>query len=113
MVAHVDQLLDALGDPTRRTVFTRLRAGPRSVGELADGLAVSRSAVSQHLRILKDVGLVFDRPEGTRRVYAIDRCALEALRDWLDGFWDDALAAFRSAAEAEAIERKSSGEEPR
>jgi DNA-binding transcriptional ArsR family regulator len=105
VVTHTDRLFDALGDPTRRTVFTRLREGPRSVGELSAGLDVTRSAVSQHLRVLKDAGLVFDRPEGTRRLYAVDRSALAALREWLDGFWDEALAAFRTAAEAEAASR--------
>lgn len=112
MVTHTDPLFDALGDPTRRTVFTRLREGPRSVGELAAGLDVTRSAVSQHLRVLKDAGLVFDRPEGTRRLYSVDRSALAALREWLDGFWDEALAAFRTAAEAEAASRRSGEEGP-
>ncbi len=101
-MTHADQVLDALGDPTRRTVFRRLQAGARSVGELAEGLAVSRSAVSQHLKVLKDARLVSDRAEGTRRLYAVDQLGVAALRTWLDGFWDQALAAFKEAAEREA-----------
>lgn len=93
-------------------MFTRLREGPRSVGQLSAGLDVSRSAVSQHLRVLKDAGLVSDRPEGTRRVYSVDRSALAAVREWLDGFWDQALTTFRTAAEAEAATRRSGEKEP-
>jgi DNA-binding transcriptional ArsR family regulator len=102
-MTHEDEVLDALGDPTRRTVFKRLRGGARSVGELADGLDVSRPAVSQHLRVLKAARLVTDRPEGTRRLYTVDARGIDVLRKWLDGFWDEALAAFREAAEQEAI----------
>jgi DNA-binding transcriptional ArsR family regulator len=80
-------------------VFERLSAGPRSVGELAKGLPVSRPAVSQHLKVLKDAGLVTDRAEGTRRVYEIDPHGLGALRAWLDQFWGDALTAFKAEAE--------------
>jgi DNA-binding transcriptional ArsR family regulator len=94
--------LDALGDPTRRLVFTRLRRGTRSVREIAEGMQVSRPAVSQHLRVLKAAGLVRVRADGTRRLYAVDRRGIEALRIWLDGFWDEALAAFAQAAEREA-----------
>ena len=89
----------ALADPTRRQVFERLGAGPRAVGELAQGLPVSRPAVSQHLKVLKEAGLVTDRPDGARRVYQIDPQGLGQIRAWLDQFWDVALAAF--AAEAE------------
>jgi DNA-binding transcriptional ArsR family regulator len=96
----------ALADPTRREVFERLGAGPRSVGELAAGLPVSRPAVSQHLKVLKEAGLVTDEAEGTRRVYRIDPQGLGALRAWLDRFWDQALAAF--AAEAERDEHEES-----
>jgi DNA-binding transcriptional ArsR family regulator len=100
-------VLDALGDPTRRTVFKRLRGGALSVGEIAAGMAVSRPAVSQHLKILKAAHLVTDRAEGTRRLYAVDTRGVEALRKWLDGFWDEALTAFKEAAEREAtLERK-------
>jgi DNA-binding transcriptional ArsR family regulator len=95
-------VLDALGDSTRRAVFQRLRAGPRAVGEIADGMDVSRPAVSQHLKILKDARLVIDRAEGTRRVYAVDPHGVGLLRDWLDGFWDETLGAFKAAAEREA-----------
>jgi DNA-binding transcriptional ArsR family regulator len=91
--------LDVLGDRTRREIFERLRAGPRAVGELAEGLPVSRPAVSQHLRVLKEAGLVVDRKAGTRRLYEVAPDGLLSLRDWFDGFWSDALAAFKNAAE--------------
>ena len=84
----------ALADPTRRRVFEKLGSGPKSVGTIARGLPVSRPAVSQHLRVLKDAGLVADRAEGARRVYCIDPNGLGALRKWLDQFWDAALAAY-------------------
>jgi DNA-binding transcriptional ArsR family regulator len=90
--------LDALADPTRRHVFERLRAGPKSVGRIAHGMAVSRPAVSQHLAVLKKAGLVADRPLGTRRVYYIDTKGLAAIRRWLDQFWDEALRAFQAEA---------------
>jgi DNA-binding transcriptional ArsR family regulator len=99
-------VLDALGDPTRRMVLKRLRRGARSVREIADGMDVSRPAVSQHLKILKAARLVTDRAVGTRRLYALDARGIEALRTWLDGFWDDALTAFKEAAEREAAEQK-------
>lgn len=92
----------ALADPTRRRVFERLKSGPRAVGEIARGLPVSRPAVSQHLKVLKEAGLVADRPEGTRRVYHIDPHGLGALRKWLDQFWDHALAAFQAEVERTA-----------
>ena len=95
-----ERALIALADPTRRRVFERLRDGPRSVGALARGLPVSRPAVSQHLKVLKDAGLVADQAEGTRRVYRIDPYGLGMLRAWLDQFWDEALAAFKAQAEA-------------
>ncbi len=95
-------MLDALGDPTRRAVLKRLRAGARSVGDIAAKLDVSRPAVSQHLKVLKAAGLVTDRAEGTRRLYAVDRRGIEAAQKWLDGFWDETLAAFKDAAEREA-----------
>ena len=91
--------LDALGDPTRRQVFELLRDGPRSVGELAAQLPVSRPAVSQHLKVLKDAGLVREQRAGTRRLYAPNGDGIAALRDYLDGYWDEALAAFKQAAE--------------
>ena len=104
-MTYAERVLDALGDPTRRLVFKRLRSGARSVGEIAEGMDVSRPAVSQHLRVLKAAGLVVDRAEGTRRLYAVDTRGLEALRSWLDGFWDEALAAFKEAAEREAAKK--------
>jgi DNA-binding transcriptional ArsR family regulator len=95
----------ALADPTRRAVFELLRAGPRSVGELAQGLPVSRPAVSQHLRVLKDAGLVSDSRNGTRRLYRIEPGAVAGLRDYFDAFWGEALASFQQAAEADERRR--------
>jgi DNA-binding transcriptional ArsR family regulator len=100
--------LVALADPTRRQVFEHLRAGPRAVGEIAAEMPVSRPAVSQHLKVLKDAGLVIDQAEGTRRVYYIDPNGLGALRSWLDQFWDAALEAFR----AEVEKPKGNADEP-
>ena len=94
-----EDALAALADPTRRRVFERLKSGPKPVGAIARGLPVSRPAVSQHLKVLKEAGLVADRPEGTRRVYFIDPHGLGTLRKWLDQFWDDALAAFQAEVE--------------
>jgi DNA-binding transcriptional ArsR family regulator len=91
--------LAVLADPTRRKVFERLRGGPRPVNQLAAGLPVSRPAVSQHLKVLKDAGLVEERSEGARRIYSLRREGLAELRDWLDSFWGDALEAFRIEAE--------------
>ena len=93
--------LDVLGDPTRRAIFELLRDRPRAVGELADRLPVSRPAVSQHLRVLKQAGLVSERKDGTRRVYRIEPGGLAGLREWIELFWDDALAGFKAAAESE------------
>jgi len=92
--------LAALADPTRRQVFEHLRAGPRAVGELAEEMPVSRPAVSQHLKVLKDAGLVADRAEGARRVYYIDPQGLGALRKWLDESWGEALGALQAEFEA-------------
>ena len=97
-MANHSAVLTALADPTRRTIFERLADEPSSVGELARGLPVSRPAVSQHLKVLKAAGLVSDTAHGTRRVYAVDRAGLAAIRDYFDGFWRDALGAFRDAA---------------
>jgi DNA-binding transcriptional ArsR family regulator len=91
--------LTVLADPTRRQVFERLRAGPRPVNVLAAGLPVSRPAVSQHLKVLKGAGLVEEHSEGVRRIYSLRREGLMELREWLDSFWDDALAAFKLEAE--------------
>jgi DNA-binding transcriptional ArsR family regulator len=92
----------ALSDPTRRAVLERLATGPKAVVDLAAGLPVSRPAVSQHLKILKDAGLVTDHAEGARRIYEIDPAGLGRLRAWLDQFWDTALTAFQAAVEADA-----------
>jgi len=93
--------LATLADPTRRLLMERLRNGPRAVGELARDLPISRPAVSQHLKVLKDARLVTDRAEGTRRVYQIDPHGLGEIRRWLDQFWDASLAAFRDEVEKE------------
>jgi DNA-binding transcriptional ArsR family regulator len=89
----------ALADPTRRAIFERLARGPSAVGELAREFPVSRPAVSQHLRVLKEAGLVTDRRDGSRRLYAVDPHGVESMRAYLDTFWRDALAAFERAAE--------------
>ena len=91
--------LTALGDPTRRTIFERLADRPSAVGELARDLPVSRPAVSQHLRVLKDAGLVIDRPAGARRIYQLDPDGLDALRAYLDQYWTRALAAYKTVVE--------------
>jgi len=97
-VAYV-HALDTLGEPMRRSIFERLRRGARSVTELADELPVSRPAVSQHLRVLKDAGLVRERRDGTRRLYRVDPDGLAEVRDYFDDFWSDVLAAFKDAVE--------------
>ena len=94
-------LLEALGDPTRRSIFERLSGGPRSVGELASKLPVSRPAVSQHLRVLKDAGLVSDRKAGTRRLYGVNPGGVAELRAYFDRFWGDALERFAEEARKE------------
>jgi DNA-binding transcriptional ArsR family regulator len=88
----------ALADPTRRLIFERLAQSPSAVGELAAQLPVSRPAVSQHLKVLKEAGLVTDRAVGTRRIYAVDPAGLGALREYFDQFWQQSLAAFATAA---------------
>jgi DNA-binding transcriptional ArsR family regulator len=93
--------MDALGDPTRRAIFEQLRQGPRAVGEIASELPVSRPAVSQHLRVLKEAGLVTERRDGTRRLYRLDPDGLGEVRHYFDAFWDAALAAFAAAANEE------------
>jgi DNA-binding transcriptional ArsR family regulator len=91
--------LAALGDPTRRSIFERLAERPRAVGELARELPVSRPAVSQHLKVLKDARLVIDRPAGARRIYQLDPDGVGALRAYLDQFWSRALAAYKTSVE--------------
>jgi DNA-binding transcriptional ArsR family regulator len=96
--------MDALGDSTRRAILERLLQGPRAVGELAGDFPISRPAISQHLRVLKDAHLVVDRPAGNRRLYELNPAGVEALRTYFDRFWTHALAAFKKAAEARAHE---------
>jgi DNA-binding transcriptional ArsR family regulator len=98
------EALGALGDPTRRAIFERLAARPRAVGELAGELPVTRPAVSQHLKVLKDARLVLDERVGTRRVYRVDPDGLRDLRAYLDHFWDQALAGFKASVEQQAKE---------
>ncbi len=95
-----DRLFAALGDPTRRRTLELLREGPRSVGALAARLPVSRPAVSQHLRVLKDAGLVRDERMGAQRLYRVDPRSVEALRAYLDEMWSDALKSFKSRVES-------------
>jgi DNA-binding transcriptional ArsR family regulator len=99
-MAYATRALGALGDPTRRIIFERLAKRPRAVGELARGLPISRPAVSQHLAVLKAAGLVTDRADGARRVYRVDSAGVDAIRAWLDQFWDRTLDAFRAEAES-------------
>lgn len=99
MIANRSRALDALGDPTRRSIFEALASGGMPVGVLARRVPVSRPAVSQHLRVLKAAGLVIDRPSGARRVYEVDPTGVAELRTWLDGLWTAALSAFKAAAE--------------
>ena len=94
--------LTALGDPTRRAIFEQLRGGPRSVGELANSLPVSRPAVSQHLRVLREAGLVSDRRDGTRRLYRVAPRGVAELLDYVNGFWDEVLAEFKDSIEGGA-----------
>lgn len=105
-MTNAARLISALADPTRRAVFEKLRDGPRPVGEIAEGLPVTRPAVSQHLKVLKDAGLVSDRSVGTRRIYYIDPKGLGAMRAWLDQFWDSALAAFAAEVERGTTKEK-------
>jgi DNA-binding transcriptional ArsR family regulator len=97
----------ALGDPTRRTILQRIAARPASVAELARGLPVSRPAVSQHLRVLKEAGLVSETPEGTRHIYRLDPRGIAAMREWLDALWPSALEAFRQFADEQTEEETS------
>lgn len=104
MTTYQADVWSALGDPTRRAIFKLLADGPRPVGELAGVLPISRPAVSQHLRFLKDAGLVIDRPVGTRRVYQVDPNGLSAFRAELERFWGKAMATYKSAVERPAEE---------
>ncbi|MDB5676639.1 MAG: transcriptional regulator [Sphingomonas bacterium] len=99
MANRIATALTALADPTRRAVFERVGQAPASVGDIAAGLPVSRPAVSQHLKVLKEAGLVTETPHGTRRIYRLDPRGLGALRDWLDQFWVGQLEAFKDFAD--------------
>ena len=100
-------LLDALGEATRRAILLRLAdVGPLAVGELARDFPISRPAISQHLRVLKDAHLVLDRPAGTRRVHAVDPDAIESLRRYFDRFWTQALTTFKKRVEQDAQESR-------
>ena len=105
-LVSTNQAMSVLGDPTRRALFERLADGPQSVGDLASELPVSRPAVSQHLRVLKDAGLVRDRQLGTRRLYRLDPTGVGALRAYFDRLWTQALAAFKEAAEQDEEEKR-------
>lgn len=105
-MANANRVFAALTDPTRRAVFERLRDGPLPVGKIARGVPVSRPAVSQHLKVLKEAGLVEDRAEGTRRIYQIDPEGLGAMRAWLDQFWGSALTAFAAEIDGASKEDK-------
>jgi|SRR5687768_13745081 len=98
-MANAKRALTALSDPTRREIMERLGRGPKPVGEIARGMKVSRPAVSQHLKVLKQAGLVTDKAEGARRIYQIDPAGLGAIRAWLDRFWRSALEEFRTEVE--------------
>src|SRR5438552_11213294 len=98
--------MDALGDGTRRAIYERLREGPKAVGELASELPVSRPAVSQHLRVLKEAGLVSERKEGTRRIYRLDPDGLGELRVYFDRFWTTALESFEAAVARNGEEQR-------
>ncbi len=99
MVTYQADGWTALGDPTRRAIFARLAEHPRAVGELASELPVSRPAVSQHLKVLKEAGLVVDQPAGNRRIYRLDPTGVEVLRAQLDSLWNQALATYKALAE--------------
>jgi len=104
VLAYATDGLAALGDPTRRAIFERLAGRPSAVGELAREMPVSRPAVSQHLKVLKDAKLVIDRREGNRRIYQLDPDGVAALRSYLDQFWNQALTAFKVAVEQRSEE---------
>jgi DNA-binding transcriptional ArsR family regulator len=112
-MANPSRAFAALADPTRREIFERLASEPSAVGELANELPVSRPAVSQHLKVLKEAGLVVDRAVGTRRVYEIDPNGLGELRAWLDRFWGEALEAFKAEVERDAPKPTATRETPK
>jgi DNA-binding transcriptional ArsR family regulator len=110
-MAYGNAAFAALADPTRRRVLERLSGRPMAVGEIAAGMPVSRPAVSQHLKVLKEAGLVSDRQDGSRRIYAIDPQGLGAMRAWLDQFWDGALLALKAEIERDADQAKGKDED--
>ena len=101
-MAYQEAQLDALGDPTRRAILARLIDGPLAVGELADEFPISRPAISQHLKVLKDARLVRDRAAGTRRLYQLNPAGFETVREYLEQFWEQALSAFKREVETRA-----------
>lgn len=105
MLTYQTDPVTALGDPTRRAVFELLADGPRAVGELAGRLPVTRPAVSQHLKVLKEAGLVIDRPDGTRRLYELNPDGIGAVRAYFDRFWNQALISFKQRVEQHQEER--------
>jgi DNA-binding transcriptional ArsR family regulator len=113
VVTYEHPQLDALGDGTRRAILARLLDGPLAVGELAREFPVSRPAISQHLRVLKNARLVTDRPDGTRRVYALNPDTFESLREYFDQFWNQALAAFKRRVEDSSTFASAKVEQPR
>ena len=111
MRTNIDGAIGLLGDPNRRAIFELLAGRPSAVGEIADQLPISRPAVSQHLKILKDGGLVVSRPDGNRRVYSLNPDGVAALRAWLDGLWEHALASFHKFAE-QTVADEAAGNDP-
>jgi len=107
VITYGDVQLEALGDATRRSILTHLRRGPLPVGRLAAEFPISRPAISQHLRILKEARLVTDRADGNRRLYELNPEGLEALREYFEQFWADALAAFKKKVETPRLKRRS------
>lgn len=110
---RADAVLDALGDPTRRRLLRLLRDGERTVADLTAALPVTQSAVSQHLRVLREAGLVADRPQGRRRFYRVERDGLSAVRAYVDSFWDDVLGAFAAYADGPQCPDPAAPQEPR
>ena len=106
MTTYQDRQLDALGDPTRRAVLKLLRNGPMPVGEIAARFEISRPAISQHLRVLKDAGLVNDTPVATQRIYQINPEAFQSLRAWFDDFWNVALGEFKKRVESRRAKQR-------
>lgn len=111
MGTYRDAALDALGDPTRRAIFERLGKGPCAVGQLAEGLPVSRPAVSQHLKVLEQAGLVTHEAVGTRRVYRLNPTGIDALRAYFTHFWTAAMSAFQDEVNRRATEKRATSEE--